>query len=84
MITKSIQLRCDDDAETVVFRKYNKDEYEITLEDSYCGGDYMGIKGRFKRAWAAFKAKPIRYTGLCTDTKRMENFLKDCLDMLED
>ena len=85
MITKSIQLRCDDDAETVVFRKYDKDGYEISIEDSYCGGDYMGIKGRFKRAWMAFKAKPIMYTAIfCEDTKRVEKFLKDCLDMLED
>lgn len=88
MNRKEVSLRCQDYAETVVFSKYNhkdnSDDYEITIEDSYCGGDYMGITGRFKRAWRAFFAKPIYYTGIyCTDKERMKKFLKDCLELIE-
>ena len=88
MDRKEIRLRCEDDAETVVFSKYtyedNTNDYEFTIEDSYCGGDYMGIKGRFKRAWKAFFAKPICYTGVyCSNKKRMKKFLKDCLNVMD-
>ena len=86
---KNICFRCDDNAEMVVFTKYSYNNgeinYEFTIEDSYCGGDYMGIKGRFKRAWKAFWAKPIYYTGVyCEDGDRMKKFLKDCLDLIEE
>ena len=86
---KNIYFRCDDNAEMVVFTKYNWNDgeinYEFSIEDSYCGGDYMGIKGRFKRAWRAFWKKPIVYTGVyCQDGERMKDFLKDCLDLLEE
>lgn len=81
-------LRCNDHAERVVFTKYKYGEmsdYEFTIEDSYCGGDYMGIKGRFKRAWNAFWAKPIYYTGVyCDDEERMKKFLIECFDLMED
>lgn len=85
---KNIYFRCDDNAEMVVFTKYiwndGEQNYEFSIEDSYCGGDYMGIKGRFKRAWRAFWKKPICYTGVyCQDGERMEKFLKDCLDLME-
>ena len=85
---KNIYLRCEDNAEMVVFSRYdweidNETNYEFTIEDSYCGGDYMGIKGRFKRAWKAFWAKPIYYTGIyCEDKERVEKFLKDCLTLI--
>jgi hypothetical protein len=87
--TKNIYLRCEDNAETVVFSRYNwtdgDTDYEINVEDSYCGGDYMGIKGRFKRAWKAFWAKPVYYTGVfCSDKERMKKFLRDCLDLMEE
>ena len=89
---KNIYLRCDDNAETAVFSRYdwkykNKGEtdYELTIEDAYCGGDYMGIKGRFKRAWKAFWAKPIYYSGVyCQDGQRMRKFLEDCLDLMNE
>lgn len=86
---KNIYLRCEDNAETVVFSRYDwtdgDTDYEINVEDSYCGGDYMGIKGRFKRAWKAFWAKPVYYTGVfCSDKERMEKFLRDCLDLMEE
>lgn len=85
---KSIFLRCEDKAEMIVFDKFtwNNGEinYEFTIEDSYCGGDYMGIKGRFKRAWRAFWSKPICYTGVyCEDEERMKKFLQDCLELME-
>lgn len=86
---KNIYLRCDDNAETVVFTKYNWNDneihYEFAIEDSYCGGDYMGIKGRFKRAWKAFWGKPISYTGVyCQSGERMRDFLQNCLDLMEE
>lgn len=91
-ISKDVYLRCDDHAEMVVFSRYDwkyknegETDYEFTIEDSYCGGDYMGIKGRFKRAWKAFWAKPIYYSGVyCEDGKRMKKFLEDCLNLFED
>lgn len=79
---KTATLRCDDNAEAVVFTRYDYDDdvdYEITIEDSYCGGDFMGIKGRFKRAWHAFWAKPICHTGVYVeDPERMWSFLEEC------
>lgn len=87
---KNIYFRCDDNAEAVVFSRYdwknsNETDYEFNIEDSYCGVDYMGIKGRFKRAWKAFWAKPIYYTGVyCEDGERMKKFLRDCLNLMEE
>ena len=86
---KNIFLRCSDNAETAVFTKYNwlnsKSDYELSIEDAYCGGDMMGIKGRFVRAWHAFWAKPICFTSVfCEDKERMKKFLRDCLDLIED
>ena len=88
-ISKDIYLRCDDHAECVVFSKHNFEDddidYEITIEDSYCGGDYMGIKGRFRRAWKAFWARPICYNGIyCQDGNRMRKFLEDCLSLMDE
>lgn len=86
--SKDIYLRCDDHAECVVFSRHDwRDgdiDYEFTIEDAYCGGDYMGIKGRFKRAWKAFWAKPLYYTGVyCEDERRMRKFLEDCLSLMD-
>lgn len=84
-------LRCDDYEECLVFHKFGKlfegdtHLYEINIEDTYCGGDYKGIKGRFKRAWCAFWAKPISYTGIATsDTDKIKTFLTDCLKSIEE
>lgn len=87
--SKEIYLRCDDHAECVVFSRFNFEDddidYEITIEDAYCGYDYMGIKGRFRRAWKAFWAKPICYNGIyCQDGKRMRKFLEDCLGLIDE
>ncbi len=100
MTTKQIFLRCEDCSEAVVFSKYtfkimysNPDEtgmkeesnYEITIEDSYVGGDYRGFFGRIKRAWKAFWDKPVVYTGIyCEDKDNIRSFLTGCLDMLEE
>ena len=89
MNTKNVYLRCDDNAEAVVFSKYKWEDddvsYEINVEDSYCGGDFMGIKGRFQRAWRAFFAKPIYYAGIYSDDKnRVKNFLEECLSLIEE
>lgn len=86
---KEIYLRCEDGAEMMVFTKYQHHDgdtdYDFTIQDSYCGGDYMGIKGRFKRAWKAFWAEPIYYTGVyCQDQERAKKFLKDCLNLIEE
>lgn len=87
-VSKEINMRCDCGAEMVSFIKhvYNDGEfdYELNFEDAYCGGDYMGIKGRFKRAWRAFWAKPVYYTGVyCEDGKRMREFLEGCLRLMD-
>lgn len=91
MKTTNVILRCDDNAETLVFTRYEypdskyEPDYEVNIEDSYCGGDFMGIKGRFKRAWRAFFAKPIYYSGIFTDDKeKIKKWLKDCLDVIEE
>lgn len=83
---KSVYLRCDDHAEVLTFNRYEFENgdvhFEINIEDSYCGGDYMGIKGRFKRAWKAFFAKPIYYTGVYIEnTERVRDFLEKCLNL---
>lgn len=84
---KSVYLRCDDYEETVEFNYIQWDEddveCEINIVDTYCGGDYMGIKGRFKRAWHAFWAKPICYTGIYVgDPGRAKKFFEECLHLL--
>ena len=89
---KNIYFRCDDNAETIVFTRYdwnfkneNETDYSFSIEDSYCGGDYMGIKGRIKRAWHAFWAKPIYHSSVyCEGTGRMKEFLNKCLALMEE
>ena len=89
MQDKTITLRCADGQEACVFHKYTYDKhdiaYEIAIEDSYVGGDYRGFFGRIKRAWNAFWAKPVCYTGIwCEDKESMKKFLQDCLDLMEE
>lgn len=86
---KQVSLTCDDCAETVEFCKYvfidNDINYEINIVDSYCGHGFMGIKGRIRRAWRAFWAKPICYTGVYVeDPERMKKFLTDCLEVMNE
>ena len=85
---KTIYLRCEDNAEALVFSRYDygngEVDFEINIEDSYCGGDYMGIKGRFKRAWRAFFAKPVYYTGVYVESQeRVRNFLEGCINLVD-
>ena len=99
MDIKQITLRCDDKAEACVFARYDckpimkltdgvvggDTNYEITIEDSYIGGDYKGFFGRIKRAWKAFTDKPVVYTGIyCEDKDKMKKFLTDCLALIND
>lgn len=89
MQDKTITLRCDDGQEACVFYKhiysYNYIAYEITIEDSYVGGDYRGFFGRIKRAWKAFWSKPVCYTGIWREDKEsMKKFLQDCLNLMEE
>lgn len=86
---KQVIFRCKDHAEALVFNKYKYEDfdtdYEINIEDSYCGGYYTGIKGRFRRAWHAFWAKPVYYSGVYTDNKKdIKNWLTDCLALLDE
>ena len=86
---KEINMRCDCCAEMATFIRHDwKDgdvSYELSIEDAYCGGDYMGIKGRFKRAWHAFWAKPVYYSAVyCEDGKRMRKFLEDCWRLMNE
>lgn len=85
---QNVFLRCDDHAETAVFARYDWEpddiNYALSIQDAYCGGDYMGINGRFKRAWKAFWAKPVCYSEVfCEDGERMKSFLKACLAMID-
>ena len=89
MNSKEINMRCDCRAEMVTFMrhdwKHDETDYELTFEDAYCGGDYMGIKGRLKRAWKAFWDKPIYYSVVyCQDGQRMRKFLEDCLSLMDE
>lgn len=82
-------LRCDDHAETLEFTRIEWDandiDYEINIVDAYCGGDRMGIAGRFRRAWHAFWAKPIYHNSIYVDDPaRVKKFLEECLGMMEE
>ena len=87
--SKEVNMRCDCNAEMATFIRYdwqhNDTNYELGIQDAYCGGDYMGIRGRFKRAWRAFWAKPIYYSEVyCEDRQRMRKFLEDCLNLMDE
>ncbi len=80
-------MRCDDHVETAVFTRYDWEtddaDYALSIQDAYCGGDYMGIRGRFKRAWKAFWAKPVCYAEVfCEGGECMKSFLKECLTLI--
>lgn len=81
-LVTSTSLRCEDYCSTLVFRRYDysdSTDFEINIEDAYCNGSYHGIVGRFKRAWHAFWAKPICYTGVyIQDPERVWAFLEEC------
>ena len=90
MKTTDVRLRCDCNAEELVFTRMDysnaafETDYEVNIEDAYCGGDYMGIKGRFKRAWKAFFAKPIYYSGISVaDKEKLKKWLTDCLAVID-
>ena len=89
MCRGTVTIRCEDDMEAVVFHKYvyrdGEDSYEINVEDCYCGTNTKGLFARLHRAWHAFKANPICWTGVFVkDKERMRTFLNDCLALLDD
>ena len=88
---KNLMLKCDCNEETLVFSKWEfnhpdaiETNYEISIEDSYCGNNKTN---RFKRAWYAFWGKPIVYTSIYKSTeqgkKELKQWLKDCLYEME-
>ena len=88
MNKKTVTLRCACGAEAVVFSKYTfKDEtdFDISVEDSYLGGNYKGLFGRLRRAWSAFIDKPVSYSGVyCEDKDKMRAFLTESLALLDE
>lgn len=88
MSCKDVYLKCDCGSQAVEFKKYSSDnyrDYEISILDAYCSSEFAGVRGRFKRAWKAFFAKPIYYSGIiCTDKDKVKKFLTDCLELLEE
>lgn len=85
----SVCLKCDDHEEILEFNRieWSRDDidYEISIKDSYCGGDYRGVIGRLRRAWQAFWGKPIYYTSIYVDDPdRTRKFLEQCLALMEE
>ena len=86
---KNITLRCDCNAEAVVFTKYEYADgdksYGISFEDDYKKSEFSGLFGRFKRAWYAFKSKPVVHMDVFTDDKnKMRKFLSNCLNLIDE
>lgn len=87
MTFDNVTLRCDCNAEAVVFTKYNYDDgdksYGISFEDDYTKSQFNGLFGRFRRAWYAFKSKPVVHMDVFTDDKdKMIKFLRQSLDLI--
>lgn len=91
-----VELKCDDNEKVLVFSCFRDEsgiDFEFAIQDSYCGGDYKGILGRFKRALKAFLGKPVVYilgkpvvyTGVYKENGKNEvkEFLEKCLKITE-
>lgn len=84
-----VSIPCEDNDETLVFDRTvwgkNDEMLEFSIMDSYIGKcEYSGILGRFRRAWYAFNAKPIYYTGIMVSEKELVRaFLTECLTVLD-
>lgn len=84
----SATIRCDDNAEMLVFNRIvwteNDELLAFSIMDSYIGKkQYQGLWGRFRRAWHVLFAKPICYTEIVTTEKeRVGDFLNECLAIL--
>jgi hypothetical protein len=88
MKTKTVTIRCEDNAEACVFTRYefnNEIDYEISIEDSYIGKPrYQGFIGRLRRAWEAFCDKPVVYASIYSEgPEKVKKFLTDCLALVE-
>lgn len=92
MKTTTVTLRCKDNAEALVFSIYDYEhdnfekDYEFSFEDSYFGKNkYVGFFGRLRRAWEAFKSKPVCYCSVVHEDKKIiEKFLNDCLTKIKE
>lgn len=87
--TKEVFIRCEDCAETVVFMRHDWDnydtDYEIVVQDACCASGMCGIRGRLRRAWHAFWAKPIYYSGIYIENgARVKEFLQRCMELVEE
>lgn len=84
---KSAYLQCDCNHETVVFTRYDygdKDtDFEISVQDSYCGVNSKNKQSRIKRAWRALVSKPINYAEIYVeDPEKIQKFLNECLELV--
>jgi hypothetical protein len=89
MTTKTVTIRCEDNAEACVFTRYEfnnqLDDFDFAIEDSYVGSRYSGFIGRLRRTWRAFWGKPVTYASVIVeDRERMKKFLTDCLALVEE
>jgi hypothetical protein len=89
MTTKTVIIRCEDNAEACVFTRYEfnnqLDGFDFSIEDSYVGSRYSGFIGRLRRTWSAFWGKPVIYASVIVeDRERMKKFLTDCLALVEE
>lgn len=89
MKQETVTLRSTDlSTDAVVFIKNTYrglvSDYEIAVEDCFIGGEYRGFFGHIKRAWKAFIAEPVTYTGVYSnDKEKMRKFLTDSLALLD-
>lgn len=82
-------IACHDHAELLRFERIiwgeNDECMEFSIMDSYVGrNQYLGVLGRFRRAWHVFLAKPICYAGIIVmEKERARTFLNECLAVLD-
>ena len=87
---KTASIRCDDHAETLEFTRTTwregGDWFDFSIKDGYIGKrEEHGLFSRFRRAWKAFRNKPIVWAEIIvTDKARAEAFLRECLTILHD
>lgn len=83
-------IRCEDYEEALVFDRSiwgdGEEWYEFSIKDDYIGGsEYQGFFGRLRRAWRAFRDKPVCYTSVLVDDKRrVKQFLNDCIALVDE
>lgn len=82
MLTKSIQLRCDDECCTLFVDKY-EDAYNISMQDSRVITD-GSLRQRLKTAFNVLFSKPVYYNDLyIQDPQRVKIFAEKILEMVD-